>query len=103
MSKIVKIIDLGKKYCYDLLNVGNNHIYWTNGILSHNSFLGSVATLISGKKIAEFKEHFDDVNNLKNAYDIQLHPDFPSTKIQMYMPPQKNRAYIVGADASTRM
>ena len=52
------------------MNVGNNHIYWTNGILSHNSFLGSVATLISGKKIAEFKEHFDDLLNVdKDNYN----------------------------------
>lgn len=82
---------------------GNNHTYWTNGILSHNSFLGSVTTLVNGTKIQEFKKLFDNKDALKLPYDIQLHPDFPMTKIQMYMPPQKNRAYIIGADASTRM
>lgn len=30
-----------------------------------------------------------------------MHPEFPATTIQMYMPPQQNRAYIIGADPST--
>lgn len=102
LSKIVKIKDLGNKYCYDLLNVGENHQYWTNNILSHNSFLGSVTTLINGKTIEKFKHLFDDNNpNLKQAYEIQLHKDFPNIKINMYMPPQRNKAYIIGADPST--
>jgi hypothetical protein len=101
LSKVVKIKNLGKKYCYDLLNVGTEHRYWTNNILSHNSFLGSVTTLIDGKRIGEFKERFNHPETLKQAYPIQLHPDFLTTTIQMYMPPQRNKAYIVGADPST--
>ena len=89
------------------MNIGNNHQYWGNSILSHNSFLGSVTTLISQKKIEQFKSLFDikdgKVNpNLKIAYEIQLHQDFPNIKINMYMPPQQGRAYIIGADPSTR-
>ena len=100
ISKIVKIKDLGNKYCYDLINV-TGHQYWGNHILSHNSFLGSVVTLISSKKIQEFKEQFNHPEQLKQAYNIQLHNDYPNTSIQMYMPPQKNKAYIIGADPST--
>lgn len=80
---------------------GNNHQYWANNILTHNSFLGSVTTLINGKRIEQFKKHFDDKNQVKIPYDIQLHSDFSSIKIQMYMPPQQGRAYVVGADPST--
>jgi hypothetical protein len=103
LDEIIKIKDLGNKYCYDLLNVGVNHRYWANDILTHNSFLGSVTTLVSGKRIEQFKTVFNKENagSLKQAYPIQLHPDFPNTTIQMYSPPQKNRAYIVGADPST--
>ena len=81
---------------------GLRHEYWANSILTHNSFLGSVTTLINGQQIEKFKNVFNDKENLKVPYDIQLHPDFPNTTIQMYMPPQRNRAYVVGADPSTR-
>lgn len=66
-----------------------------------NSFLGSVATLISGSKIKQFKQQFQNGGSIKDCYRIQLHPQFPTTMLNMYMPPQKNRAYIVGADPST--
>lgn len=37
---------------YDIINSGNDHLYYTNNILSHNcSFLGSSDTLISGVKL----------------------------------------------------
>jgi hypothetical protein len=37
---------------YDAVDVGNNHSYYTNDILSHNcEFLGSTNTLISGAKL----------------------------------------------------
>jgi hypothetical protein len=102
-SKIIDIKDLGNKYCYDLLNVQDISQYWTNNILSHNSFLSSVTTLIKGPVIEQFKSLFnnDCSDKLKAEYKIQLHKDFPCTKINMYMPPQANRAYIVGADPST--
>lgn len=102
-AKVIEIKNLGNKYCYDLLNVQDVNQYWTNNILSHNSFLSSVTTLIKGPVIEQFKSLFNDENSdkLKAEYKIQLHKDFPCTKINMYMPPQANRAYIIGADPST--
>ena len=66
-----------------------------------NSFLGSVATLISGARIKQFKSFFQNEQNIKECYKLQLHQAFPQTNINMYLPPQRNRAYIIGADAST--
>lgn len=96
--KIIKIINIGKKYCYDLLNVDNNHIFYANDILTHNSFLGSSETLIKGEKIKQIKDEF--VNNKIKSYHIQLHPDFKNTKVNIYESPKKGHAYIIGADPS---
>lgn len=41
---------------------GTNHQYWANNVLTHNSFLGSVTTLINGKRINEFKKLFDKID-----------------------------------------
>ena len=64
--------------------------------------MGSTITLINSEYINKLKSLFSDKSKLKNAYEIQLHPDFPETIINIYNTPQRNRAYIVGADPSTR-
>ena len=66
-----------------------------------NSFLGSVATLISGARIKQFKSFFQNEQNIKQCYKLQLHQAFPQTKNKYVFTPQRNRAYIIGADAST--
>ena len=68
----------------------------------YNSFLGSAVTLINSDTINQFKSLFTNKTKLKTAYEIQLHPDFPDTVVNIYSPPQRNRAYILGADPSTR-
>lgn len=95
---ITKIESIGFKQCYDLINVGKDHIFYANNILTHNSFLGSAETLIEPNIIKQIKENFKD--NALKAYDIQLHKDYPKTSIKIYEPPQKGHAYIIGADAS---
>lgn len=66
-----------------------------------NSFLGSISTLVRGQIIKKYKDYFEEDNKQKESTKIQLHKDYPSTNVNIYYPPQKNRAYIVGADPST--
>ena len=93
--KIKKIENIGLKKCYDLINVGKNHIFYANDILTHNSFLGSSETLIKGDVIKKIRENF---KKHINGQDIQLHKDFTTTVIKIYEPPYKNHAYVIGAD-----
>ena len=60
-----------KFIAYDLVNVENGSLYYTNNVLSHNcSFLGSSNTLISGAKIQQlvFEEPIVQQKNL-NIYE----------------------------------
>ena len=99
--KITQIRNIGQQDCYDLINVGQRHIFFANGILTHNSFLGSVATLIKGSRIGEIRKEFEqNVDSIKYQR-IQLHPKYPNTLVNIYAPPQRNRAYVIGADPST--
>jgi hypothetical protein len=53
---------------YDIVNSGTRHLYYSNGIVSHNChFLGSSNTLISGRKLQEltYKEPIAIHDNLK--------------------------------------
>jgi len=43
-----------KIHLYDIVNSGTKHLYYSNGIVSHNcEFLGSTNTLISGEKLQQ--------------------------------------------------
>lgn len=87
---IKKKIDL-----YDIINSGTEHLYYTNGIVSHNcEFLGSSNTLISGVKLKEL------------AY---IPPTLSEDNLDIYEQPIPGRNYIgvvdvgegVGLDYST--
>lgn len=60
-----------------------------------NSFLGSSETLINGERIKSIRESFKD---RKIPKEIQLHNEFDQTKVDVYEPPYKNHAYVIGAD-----
>lgn len=68
-SIISDIVLLGKKYVYDLVNV-KSKLYYTNNILSHNTFIGSSYTLINADKLKalEFMEPIDVIDGLLNIY-----------------------------------
>lgn len=99
--KITQIRNIGEQDCYDLINVGQRHIFFANGILTHNSFLGSVATLIKGSRIGQIRKEFEQNIEKVKYQRIQLHPKYSNTMVNIYYPPQKNRAYVIGADPST--
>ena len=60
-----------------------------------NSFLGSSETLINGERIKSIRESFKD---RKIPKEVQLHEEFNQTKVNIYEPPFKNHAYVIGAD-----
>jgi len=92
---IIKAKDLTKKHCietedklgcfvkskriikkkielFDIVNSGKDHLYFSNGIVSHNcEFLGSSNTLISSSKLQEIA-YRDVVKILKIGEDNQL-------------------------------
>jgi len=59
---------------YDLIDVGTDSVYYTNGILSHNcNFLGSSGTLISGKKLQQLT-HKQPLEVINDSLYIYEHP-----------------------------
>jgi ribosomal protein S8 len=81
-----------EKYVYDLVNVGINSLYLTNGIVSHNcSFLGS-------------GNNFIDEENIKRIEDTQIkdpirmeYDDF----FWIWEDPIRDKSYVMTVDVST--
>ena len=63
-----------------------------------NSFLGSAETLIRANIIKKIKDNF--IENSVEPHKVQLHKDYSKTTINVYEPPLKGHAYIIGADPS---
>jgi len=78
---------IGYKDVYDLCNVEGS-VYYTNNILSHNTFLGSSDTLIEGSILKEITPMSDN--------DIIRDTVFKGIKI--FEEPRKDRAYIMTVD-----
>lgn len=73
-------------YLYDIINSGNYHLYYSNGIISHNcEFIGSSNTLISGSKLKLLT--FRNPILSEDDFDIYEHP-------------KKNNLYICVVDCS---
>lgn len=73
-------------YLYDLLDVGEDNLYFSNGIISHNcEFLGSVDTLIAPSKLRTL------------VYDA---PKTRSAGLDVYMDPQENHDYLITVDVA---
>ena len=73
-------------YLYDLLDVGEDNLYYSNNIISHNcEFLGSVDTLIAPSKLRNF------------VYD---HPKTRNAGLDVYVDPSENSDYVVTVDVA---
>jgi hypothetical protein len=60
-------------YLYDLLDVGEDNLYYSNNIISHNcEFLGSVDTLINAAKLRTLV--YDDPLKRNAGLDVYEHP-----------------------------
>ena len=85
-----------RDYAYDLTNVGEMSVYYTNKMVSHNCFEGSTYTLIPVDIIAKYKEFI-----LSKKW-------FKPTKIEIeggwqwnqWFKPEKGHCYLIGADCS---
>ena len=73
-------------YLYDLLDVGEENLYITNKIISHNcEFLGSVDTLIAPSKLRTF------------VYDTPINRN---AGLDVYQVSQENHDYIITVDVA---
>ena len=73
-------------YLYDLLDVGEDNLYYSNDLVSHNcEFLGSVDTLIAPSKLRSL------------VYD---HPKTRSAGLDVYEDPIKNHDYLITVDVA---
>jgi len=73
-------------YLYDLLDVGEDNLYYSNNIVSHNcEFLGSVDTLIAPSKLRTL------------VYD---HPKTRSAGLDVYVDPEDEHDYLMTVDVA---
>lgn len=73
-------------YLYDLLDVGEDNLYYSNNIISHNcEFLGSVDTLINPSKLKSLV--FDDPIKRSKGLDI-------------YEDPKSDKDYLITVDVA---
>lgn len=71
---------------YDLLDVKQGNVYFTNGIVSHNcEFLGSSGTLISGEKLKTLKDK---------------RPHAEQGALRQFVPPVEGHVYAMLVDVS---
>lgn len=75
---------------YDIVNSGSNHVYYTNGVLSHNcSFLGSAGTLIAGPTLEKLSYNDPIKENITD-----------SSSIKVYAEPQNDHIYVSIVDTA---
>ena len=76
-------------YLYDLLDVGEDNLYYSNNIISHNcEFLGSVNTLINPSKLRNLV--YEDPIKKSAGMDIYEHP-------------KKDNNYLITVDVARGM
>jgi hypothetical protein len=76
---------------YDLIDVEDNNVYYTNGLVSHNcEFLGSTHTVIDASTLEKLIN-----KGITEPELVQLGGHF-----RIYEQPQKGSQYIMGADTS---
>jgi len=85
--QIENIENVGKISVYDLLDV-DGHIYYTNGLKSHNcEFLGSLNTVIERHKLEELTKSYKS----PETYDF-------NGKLRIWEKPKKDELYVIGSD-----
>jgi len=93
-EKITDISDAGLKDVYSILEV-ENHLYYTNDIISHNcNFAGSSKTLLSKTGIQ---------NLLAQAPIRTYPPEDLLSDLKIYLEPEEGHRYITGVDTNKYM
>lgn len=88
IEPVHRIINEDAEEVFDFVNVGDNHVFYTNGILSHNcSFMGSSNTLLSGDTLQRltFKTPI--------AYDY-------NERMRIYEHPVPGNYYVMAVDVA---
>jgi len=87
---------------YDLMNVDCESIYYTNDIVSHNSFLAtSFNKLIIGDKINEYRKYASVNEHIGRVIEFRSrNKQFQYTQYHPYDP---KRTYLISADPSEGM
>lgn len=93
-GKIITDIQIktGKFWVYDLMNVTGEK-YYTNNILSHNSFIGSSYTLVTDDVKDKLRKELLTPDN-KTQYNLS--PFIPP--LTVWELPKRGQTYLIGAD-----
>jgi len=77
---------------FDIVNSGQKHLYYSNGLVSHNcDFLGSSNTLISGSKLQSlaYRDPIEKMkignDNVVDIYELPIKGDEEVTKDHIYV------------------
>ena len=94
-EKIIDIIPIKiDENVYDMINVDDNNVYYSNNILSHNCFFGSSYTLIDGDIIEALKKKI--LANYIEPETLKINNE----KISIWEKPIQDHVYVLGADPS---
>jgi len=76
---------------YDIINAGENHLYYTNGIISHNcNFLGSGDNVFESNMLQKIRE-----NMIKEPQNKMM-----GNSLWIWKEPEIGHKYIMGVDVS---
>lgn len=88
LIEIFEINHFGGEEVYDLLEVGEDHLYYTSGMISHNcEFMGSSGTLISGATLKVLRAEEPLLHDKNNGF-------------KQFERPHKDKTYVLIADVS---
>ena len=83
---------------YDLMNVDNGSTYYTNNIVSHNSFLSSkTPKLISEKLLQKFRMFLDEHEGFGKDITLDMY-ESKEFKIRIYHKFREDRTYLISVD-----
>lgn len=86
--KIVDIEELGKRDVYDILDVSDDHYYYTNDFISHNcSFTGSIHTILVPETLERLEKEYRDPSEIEFGGSLKI-----------YERPVEGKKYILGVD-----
>lgn len=99
LKSLIRLEEIENIDVYDIINSGKDHLYYSNGILSHNcEFLGSSNTLIEGSKIQQLiaKDILEEVHGM----EIYEHPVKETFDPENGKQITKEHLYVICCDVS---
>lgn len=91
---VCSVENAGIRKCFDITDINSDDkLYFTNGVVSHNCFLGSSATLFD-PAVLEYNKKI--VDSLPEPNVIKIY----NNEVKIFEAPQPNHAYVLGVDIS---